>query len=135
MNSFGFNPLGTSPFGPSPLLWVSLCFVSPFVVELWRKKERLFLIGDTLPEFTRELPRPPVSLHPCSSVAVRFHVEFTEHDERIVPLTVLPSSTSLTLTEQSSSEDVSFGTSGPAFVRQSTGSRSIFAIHEQLREA
>ena len=109
------QPSWASPFGPSPLLWASLCFVSPFVLQPWRKKERPFLIGDTLPEFTRELPWPLVSLHQFSSVAVRCRVEFTEHDERIVPLAVLPSSTSSTLTEQSNSEDVSFGTSGRAW--------------------
>ena len=32
LNSFGFDLLGTSLFGPSPLLWASLCFVSPFSV-------------------------------------------------------------------------------------------------------
>ena len=62
---------------PSSLLWASLCFVSPFAFQLWRKEERPFVIGDALPDFTRALPWPLVSLHPLLSVAVRFHMEFT----------------------------------------------------------
>ena len=34
-----------------------LCFVSPFVLQLWRKKERPFLVGDTMPDEFRHLAR------------------------------------------------------------------------------
>ena len=73
LNSFGFNPLGTSPFGPSPLLWASLCFLSPFVLQRWRKEELPFLCLlpsclCLLPQLSPSTAIPKMFLSVCQDV-------------------------------------------------------------------